>query len=235
MKNKITKIIVDKLKENANAVDAIQMQKYLKTSMPFYGVKSPILNEIVSEIKSKFTISNQEEYNAIITHIWEMSHREEKYISIKLARKWKKYITLDALKVYEKMIREGEWWDFIDPISQGLIGILLMNSRSEMNIILDKWIDDENLWIRRTAILAHLKHKENMDQEKLFNYCLRRAHEKEFFIQKAIGWVLREYSKTEPEIVFSFIEEHDSVLSNLSKREGMKWLNPYRTCETDHT
>ena len=69
------------------------------------------------------------------------------------------------------MIREGEWWDFIDPISQGLIGILLMNSRSEMNIILDKWIDDENLWIRRTAILAHLKHKENMDQEKLFNYC----------------------------------------------------------------
>ena len=166
MKNKITKIIVDKLKENANAVDAVQMQKYLKTSMPFYGVKSPIQNEIVSEIKSKFTISNQEEYNAIITQIWEMPHREEKYISIKLARKWKKYITLDALKVYEKMIREGEWWDFIDPISQGLIGILLMNSRSKMNLILDKWIDDENLWIRRTAIVAHLKHKENMDKEK---------------------------------------------------------------------
>lgn len=234
MKNEITKIIVDKLKGNANAVDAVQMQKYMKTSMPFYGVKSPIQNEIVSEIKKSFLISNQEEYNAIITHIWELPHREEKYISIKLARKWKKYITLDALNVYEKMIREGEWWDFIDPISVGLIGILLMKNRSKMSHILDKWIEDENLWIRRSAILAHLKHKENMDQDKLFNYCLQCAHEKEFFIQKAIGWVLREYSKTEPEIVLSFIEDNASVLSNLSKREGMKWLNPYRTCETDN-
>ena len=234
MKNEIIKIIVDKLKGNANASNAVQMQKYLKTSMPFYGVKSPILNEIVLEIKKTFLISNQEEYNVIITHIWEQSHREEKYISIKLARKWKKYITLDALHVYEKMIREGEWWDFIDPISVGLIGILLMKNRSKMSLILDKWIEDENLWIRRSAILAHLKHKENMDQDKLFNYCLQCAHEKEFFIQKAIGWVLREYSKTEPEIVRSFIEDNASVLSNLSKREGMKWLNPYRTCETDH-
>ena len=234
MENEITKIIVDKLKGNANASNAVQMQKYLKTSMPFYGVKSPILNEIVLEIKKTFLISNQEEYNVIITHIWEQSHREEKYISIKLARKWKKYITLDALHVYEKMIREGEWWDFIDPISVGLIGILLMKNRSKMSLILDKWIEDENLWIRRSAILAHLKHKENMDQDKLFNYCLQCAHEKEFFIQKAIGWVLREYSKTEPEIVRSFIEDNASVLSNLSKREGMKWLNPYRTCETDH-
>ena len=224
MKNKITKIIVEKLKENANAVDAVQMQKYLKTSMPFYGVKSPILNEIVSEIKSKFTISNQEEYNAIITHIWEMSHREEKYISIKLARKWKKYITLEALTVYEKMIREGQWWDFIDPISQGLIGILLMNNRFKMNKILDKWIKDENLWIRRSAILAHLKHKENTDYKKLFEYCLKCAHEKEFFIQKAIGWVLREFSKTEPEIVYAFIQDNERVLSNLSKREGMKYI-----------
>lgn len=224
MENRIIKYITNTLNDNKNSKDAIQMQRYLKTTMPFYGVKSPILNTIVNDVNNLHLISNQEEYNSVIMDIWNLSHREEKYISIKLARKWKKYITLEALTVYEKMIREGQWWDFIDPISQGLIGILLMNNRFKMNKILDKWIKDENLWIRRSAILAHLKHKENTDYKKLFEYCLKCAHEKEFFIQKAIGWVLREFSKTEPEIVYAFIQDNDRVLSNLSKREGMKYI-----------
>ncbi|MBO57525.1 MAG: hypothetical protein CMA77_00800 [Euryarchaeota archaeon] len=225
LSEEIANHIRKKLSKHANPQDAAHMQRYLKTSMDFYGVKSPIHNEIVAEVKKLFPITNQEEYNLIITHIWDLSHREEKYISIKLARKWKQFITLDAISVYEKMIREGQWWDFIDPISQGLVGILLMNNRKEMNEILDKWITDENLWIRRSAILAHLKHKENMDQEKLFSYCIQCAHEKEFFIQKAIGWVLREYSKTQPEGVSNFIEENNELLSNLSIREGMKHIN----------
>ncbi|MAK04530.1 MAG: DNA alkylation repair protein [Euryarchaeota archaeon] len=224
MENRIIKYITNTLNDNKNSKDAIQMQRYLKTTMPFYGVKSPILNTIVNDVNNLHLISNQEEYNSVIMDIWNLSHREEKYISIKLARKWKKYITLEALTVYEKMIREGQWWDFIDPISQGLIGILLMNNRFKMNKILDKWIKDENLWIRRSAILAHLKHKENTDYKKLFEYCLKCAHEKEFFIQKAIGWVLREFSKTEPEIVYAFIQDNERVLSNLSKREGMKYI-----------
>ena len=224
MENRIIKYITNTLNDNKNSKDAIQMQRYLKTTMPFYGVKSPILNTIVNDVNNLHLISNQEEYNSVIMDIWNLSHREEKYISIKLARKWKKYITLEALTVYEKMIREGQWWDFIDPISQGLIGILLMNNRFKMNKILDKWIKDENLWIRRSAILAHLKHKKNTDYKKLFEYCLKCAHEKEFFIQKAIGWVLREFSKTEPEIVYAFIQDNERVLSNLSKREGMKYI-----------
>ena len=136
MENRIIKYITNTLNDNKNSKDAIQMQRYLKTTMPFYGVKSPILNTIVNDVNNLHLISNQEEYNSVIMDIWNLSHREEKYISIKLARKWKKYITLEALTVYEKMIREGQWWDFIDPISQGLIGILLMNNRFKMNKIL---------------------------------------------------------------------------------------------------
>ena len=123
------------------------------------------------------------------------------------------------------MIREGQWWDYIDSISQNLVGKLLENHRIEMNSILDKWIEDDDLWIRRSAILAHNRHKQNTDSQKLFDYCLRCANEKEFFIRKAIGWALREYSKTEPEVVSNFIEEHNELLSNLSKREGMKHIN----------
>jgi len=222
MEKKISKYISNKLAENANPNDAIHMQRYMKTSMHYYGVKSPIHNSIVMNVKKSFPISNQEEYNNIILKIWQLPHREEKYISIKLARKWKKYITLDALPLYEKMIREGQWWDFIDPIAVGLIGILLFENRMKMNNILDKWILDENLWIRRSAILAQLKHKEDTDFEKLFSYCLQCAHEKEFFIQKAIGWALREYSKTAPKQVKGYINKNKNRLSNLSIREGLR-------------
>ena len=222
---KITKFINKEMKKHANPKNVAPMQAYMKTNMPFYGVKSPVQNKIVAEVKRLFPISNQKEYNEIITKIWSLPHRENKYISIKLARKWKQYITLDALPVYEKMIREGQWWDFVDHIANGLIGVLLANNRMVMTEILDKWIKDDNLWIRRSAILAHLKHKENTDQDKLFDYCKQCSHEDEFFMQKAIGWVLREYSKTEPEIVYSFIEVNEDLLSKLSKREGMKHIS----------
>ncbi len=221
----ITEFISSKLAENANPEDAIHMQAYMKTEMPFYGVRSPVINEIVSDAKKLFPITTQNEYNDVITKIWSLSHREEKHISIKLARRWKQFITLDALSLYEKMIREGQWWDYIDSISQNLVGKLLEHHRTEMNSILDKWIEDDDLWIRRSAILAHNRHKQNTDQKKLLDYCLQCAHEKEFFIRKAIGWALREYSKTKPEVVSNFIEEHNELLSNLSNREGMKHIN----------
>ncbi len=201
------------------------MQAYMKTEMAFYGVKSPIQNSIVKEVRGFFPITTQAEYNDVVAETWTLPHREEKYISVKLAIKCSKFVTLDALPVYEKMIREGQWWDFIDPISTNLVGKLLEENRNEMTSILDDWIRDEDLWIRRSAILAHNKHKQNTNQEKLFEHCLECAHEKEFFIQKAIGWAMREYSKTAPGEVSNFLGGQGGLLSNLSKREGMKHIN----------
>ena len=89
---------------------------------------------------------------------------------------------------------------------------------------MDAWIQHENYWIRRTAIIYQLKYRKDLDTQRLFKYILLCAHEKEFFIRKAIGWSLREYSKTNARAVIEFIETHDTVLSGLSKREGMKWI-----------
>ena len=221
----VSEFVSGELQKHANPTNAVQMQAYLKTEKPFYGVKAPTLNSIVKDVKETFQFTTQTEYNDIILHLWSLPHREEKYVSVKLAIKCSKFITLDALPVFEKMIREGQWWDFIDPVSTNLVGKLLKKYPTEMNKILDKWIEDEDMWIRRSAILSHLKHKENTDQKRLFEYCLQCAHEKEFFIRKAIGWALREYSKTKPEVVSNFIQEHNETLSNLSKREGMKHIN----------
>jgi 3-methyladenine DNA glycosylase AlkD len=122
------------------------------------------------------------------------------------------------------MIREGAWWDFVDEIAVNLVGAVLGNFPAKTRPIIERWIDDPDLWIRRTALLAHLKHKQATDAAKLFDHCLRRAHEREFFIRKAIGWALREYSKTEPRAVRAFLANNRQRLSKLSFDEGSKHL-----------
>ncbi len=89
---------------------------------------------------------------------------------------------------------------------------------------MDQWISDPNMWIRRTGILSQNRHKVETDEKKLFEYCLERAHEKEFFIRKAIGWALREYSYVAPASVEKFLEKNKNVLSPLSLKEGAKQL-----------
>jgi 3-methyladenine DNA glycosylase AlkD len=81
------------------------------------------------------------------------------------------------------------------------------------------------MWLRRSALLFQLKYKQNTDAQRLFKYCAETMHEKEFFIRKAIGWVLREYSKTCPEAVAQFVSDHSSELSSLSKREACKYIS----------
>lgn len=91
--------------------------------------------------------------------------------------------------------------------------------------VMDKWIEDDNIWLRRSAILHQLQFKEKTDSERLFRYCLSRAHDKEFFIMKAIGWALRQYARCNPEAVRHFVKENEKRLSRLSIKEAMKHIH----------
>lgn len=115
-------------------------------------------------------------------------------------------------------------WDFLDGIAVNLIGRVALQNKSSMEPLLRQWIADEDMWIRRTAILAQLKHKQETNADLLFELCRARMHEKEFFIRKAIGWALREYGKTNPDSVINFLKEEKANLSGLSYREGSRIL-----------
>ena len=141
-----------------------------------------------------------------------------------LAHSWPKYVRLDNVDLYERMIVEGAWWDFVDEIATHLTGVLLLNHRAEMNQVLDVWINDGNLWLRRAAILSHERHKTATDAERLFRYCEQRLGDREFFIRKAIGWALRSYSKTDPTAVRAFCDAHRRNMSGLTWREATKYL-----------
>jgi 3-methyladenine DNA glycosylase AlkD len=119
-------------------------------------------------------------------------------------------------------VTEGAWWDFVDDVASHLVGRVTLLERESVRPVLERWIDHPDMWLRRTAILSQLGHKDKTDWEMLADFCLRRAHEKEFFIRKAIGWALREYARIEPDVVRRFATENRERLSGLSFREATK-------------
>jgi 3-methyladenine DNA glycosylase AlkD len=222
MKNNIPQFIKQRLLALDNKENAQAMAAYMKTSMPFYGVKAPDRRPLAKEAIKAYPIQNQNEFLQVVEELWNQSHREEKYIAIDIARSHPQYVNPAAFSLFEKMIRDGAWWDFVDDIAIHLIGTILMKYPSAIWPILEKWSNDSNLWIRRTVIICQNKFKKKTDQKRLLFFCLQRSHEKEFFIKKAIGWALREYARTEPQMIYEFIEKNKEHLSRLSYKEAVK-------------
>jgi 3-methyladenine DNA glycosylase AlkD len=208
----------------ADPARAAPMAAYMKTDMPFYGVPMPARVPILRELKIRFPPADRADYRAKVLSLWNLPHREEKYLAIGYAWTFKKHVTFDQMDLFERMIVEGSWWDFVDELATHMVGQVLLEDRLRMRPVLGRWIDDEDMWLRRSAILSQNRHKGQTDQALLFDFCLRRAHEKEFFIRKAIGWALREYARTQPNQVREFLAEHRDRLSGLSLREASKHL-----------
>ena len=210
----------------ANPENAAAMAAYLKTDMSFFGVKRPDCSRIFKEAMQRYPVATRFDYERGVRALWAQPHREEKYMAIFLARAVPQYISPPSLPLYRKLIVEGAWWDFVDEVAAHLVGALLLGHRERVAPIMEEWIDHSDMWLRRSALLAHLRHKGQTDEATLFDHCLRRAHESEFFIRKAIGWVLRQYARTAPDAVRAFVVEHRDAWSGLTFREATKHLGP---------
>ena len=143
-------------------------------------------------------------------------------MTLTLLDKQRSKLQPEHLSLLEELVVTKSWWDTIDSIASRLAGFVIKKYPEEGEAYLDRWISSDNFWLNRTAILHQLTYKGDTDEEKLFSYIKQHSSSREFFIEKAIGWSLREYSKTAPETVVNFIERED--LRPLSKREGLKYL-----------
>lgn len=229
-KNDIARHVTSELKRLADPAKAPAMAAYMKTTQPFFGVPTPIRTAMLKRMGDQFTPQDQKSYARSVLALWKLAHREEQYCAISFARRHDQFITPASLALYERMIREGAWWDFVDEIAVNLVGAVYANFRAQTRPVIDRWIDDDDMWIRRAALLSHLKHKNDTDSAQLFGHCLKLAHEPKFFIRKAIGWTLREYSKTDPRAVRTFLTKNRGKLSNLTYAEGSKHLARLREC-----
>ena len=220
----ITKYINDELSKNGDSIKAPQMQAYMKTEQPFYGVQSKLRKQIFRDAIKKYPITSREEWERIVLELWNGTHREEMYQALEIAERYRIYHDEDAWQLFDKLLRSATNWDTVDWLSSNLIGILVYKYRHfEKQLV--EWSEDENFWVRRASLLAHLKHKERTNIKLLSQTVLKLSNEKEFFIRKAIGWVLRQYSYTDGDWVIQFVNQYENKLSGLSKREALKAIN----------
>jgi len=197
----LIQFVQTELSRLADPAKAAPMQAYMKTDMPFYGVPKPLRAPIARELKKRFPPSTAIEYRQHVSDLWALPHREEKYLAIGYAESFRQFISFDQVDLYERLIVEGAWWDFVDEVASHLVGRVLLDDQKRMRPVPRTWIDGSDMWLRRTAIISQLGHKEKTDWPMLSDFCLRRAHEREFFIRKAIGWALRDYARVEPDLV----------------------------------
>lgn len=218
------------LEPRRDAAAAVAIGKYLKIEergdpSPSMGVTKAGLAILSRELKARFRPSDERELLAQLEMLWQPPWREPKYAAMEHARAFeKKLLTSAALPVLERLIRSGGWWDLVDGVAGWLVSPLYLRHREEVRPTLDRWRSDDDLWLRRAVLLAHLKHKDRTDTSALFADIEALAHEKEFFIRKAIGWVLRDYSYAAPDAVKAFLLSRRDRLSGLSFREGARQL-----------
>src|SRR5260221_3190269 len=168
----LSRFVATQLRAAADPAKAGPSQAYMKTDMPFYGVQKPAQTPIFREMNRRFPPQSRREYEAGVRALWRLQHREEKYAAIEFAYRHKQFITAASLPLYEKLVRQGAWWDLVDPIAVSLAGQTLLNERDAVRAVVEGWIDDPDLWIRRTALLVHNHHKQATDQRQLFHHCL---------------------------------------------------------------
>ena len=225
----MTSFVAAQLESVANREKAVRMAAYMRTDMAFYGVQKADRKRILRELLRRFPAADRSEYRDQVSALWRRPNREEKYLAIAVARAYPRYVTLSSVPLYRGLIVEGAWWDFVDEIAIHLIGAVLVGQRREMTPRVAVWIDDRDLWLRRTSIICQVGKRNETDEALLFDACSRRMTETEFFIRKAIGWALRDYARTAPEAVRDFVIEHREQMSGLSFREATKHLSSANT------
>lgn len=212
--------IFQELKEVANSDDAVHMKAYMKNQFEFLGVKTPIRRKI-SKIVFKKNHNSTIDLD-FINRAWENPYREMQYVVLDYLQLKQTSLASNDLTKVKELAQTKPWWDTIDFLSR-LVGYICLHYPETKKLVLD-WSTDEDIWLRRLAIEHQLLQKEQTDVLLLEQILLNNLDQTEFFINKAIGWALRDYSKTNPDWVRDFIQMHKEGLTSLSIREGSKYL-----------
>ena len=220
--------IVEKIRESLKAVGepakAREMQRYMKTTQKFYGVQAAARKNIFRITAKAFPVTSRTDYEAVIFELWRGEFREDMYQALEVAIRFREFHDLKSFPIYEKLVYTSPNWDTLDWIAGRLVSPLVVENR-QLESILKHWMIEDNFWVRRASLLAHLHHRSNTNTALLSKTILKLAPDKEFFVRKAIGWILRDYSYANPKWVKKFIEENQDVLSGLSKREALRHIN----------
>lgn len=215
-------LIQQEFVHHANFTKAKGMQKYMKDHFSYYGIDSPTRRLLLKGIIAKEGKPNPQTIRELAILLWRAEEREMQYAAMDFLDSIKKKLIKSDIQLIEKLITTKSWWDSVDALASHLAGNYLLQFPEEKISLLDKWYQSGNMWLQRTVLIHQLNYKEKTDENLLFDYCEKLRESKEFFIRKAIGWALRQYARTAPQKVVSFLNRTE--LSPLSVREATKHL-----------
>lgn len=214
-------ILTLRFQENASAENAIPMARYMKDNFLFLGIKTATRRSILKEIVTLHKNEVKTNCRSIATQLFSLPEREYHYCAVDiLMRELSKNFVPDDITLIEKLLVTHPWWDTVDLVAKYLLGGYIKHFPDKTNEVIAQFSASGNMWLNRSALLYQLGYKNQTDEKRLFSVCRTFSQSKEFFIQKAIGWALREYAKTNPEAVKAFVSA--TVLKPLSSREALK-------------
>ncbi len=219
------------LADAACPANAAAAQRYMKSAMPFRGVPMPTTRRLTRAAIRARPPADRRAWRAAITKLYDdAAYREERYAALVVLRspRYSSFLDADLLPFLEHLIRLGAWWDLVDEVSHAVGSVLLADREAALPVIRG-WIEDPDRWVRRASIICQLGHRERTDRELFADAIAANLPpapgSEDFFIRKAIGWALREYSKTDPAYVVAFVAAHPD-LAPLSRREALRRIEP---------
>ena len=207
--------------KNSSRELAIPMEKYMKSHFNFYGIKTEKRRLIFKTIWKEHHDEVKQNCREIALQLFTFKEREMHYSGIEiLIKNLKRNYQLDDIQLIEKILTTHSWWDSVDTSAKYLLGEYLIEFPNEIQKVIQRFSDSDNMWLNRSAILFQLNYKQKTNADFLFRECIKHENSREFFIQKAIGWALREYGRFYPNEVKEFV--HQTTLKPLSKKEALK-------------
>ena len=216
--------IKESLRTEGNPLRVSQMEAYMRNQFSFYGVMSTPRKEILKALKKEhLDVLDSNEKRTLIKLLWEEEHRECQLVALEWMMKWnpKEFIASD-IELFERLITTKSWWDTVDGIAPNVVGKFARVFPEQMKETLNRWESHDSFWIRRACLIFQLRYRNDTDLALLKYFIGRFKHEREFFIQKAIGWSLREVSKWNPTWVAEVVLAEQ--LTGLAKREASKYI-----------
>ncbi|OYW77818.1 MAG: hypothetical protein B7Z27_07885 [Sphingobacteriia bacterium 32-37-4] len=207
-------------KNAANKQNAIGMNAYMLNQFEFYGIKTPERDALVKLFLKTNRLHDYLALKKVVQWMWQQNEREWQYAAIDVFNSHQLLWKTSASQLIQFCLTHKSWWDTVDGIGSDWLPNYFSLFPNKQIPITQRWNQSNNIWLQRSSILFQRSYKKNTHTQLLAEYILQHQSSKQFFIQKAIGWALREYGKTNPEWVLNFIAENK--IAPLSKREAIK-------------
>ena len=214
--------LITLFQENANPTQAGPMKKYIRDQFEYLGIKSPQFKVLFRNFINEHGLPPLSDLDLIVRDLWSLPEREFQYLAVGFVGRLENQLSSTFVGTIEFMIIHKSWWDTVDSIAGDTVGIHFRRFPDIREKYLSKWRISDNFWLRRTTILFQLNYKKETDFDLLCEIIRENLDSKEFFINKAIGWSLRQYARVNPKAVKKFVQA--TPLHPLSRREAMKHL-----------